>query len=526
MRVLNLLYLVLFSTVGLAAELPGRFTGVLHHESLGKDQLAKLELIPTRGESNSLEYMAILTLHLGGFTSKEYVAYHFQKVTHNPARDTFVFSQPDQAITVQGARITKQGRFEATVRSLYSSSPANLILDKTEEVVPESPLIEPIWGQYEGQCDGKRNVLQLYTYRSSEDTGHQGQAFASYSIRGHLAWPMPELETGSPEQPLLQAVFVGGSYNFFEGELALFGVLRNLTCQVNGEKITCDGCEYYRKSNEMRSLQLAPPRAKSILSAHTESPVLTEAHLVSLQGEYTGYLHHEYLDEYQPAQLNIVTYQSDAQKLLLSAQATLQFGEQTKAEKITYRFMDRSFPNPLDRKNFVFEDSEHDVDAILKITKLGDGEILGEWYSHLFGRVGTFVLRKGGVAELPKEATVFGALGGNYENDSWELSVRVRPSTRPLNSLNPFYPNVFGGLLAHKDGLIAGVQIIEGSYDFYTGRFGLLMEGLSGKQRLWVGDKRSAKQLAIRELNLFKRSLTFVMGRHEQSNFRLVDEDE
>lgn len=66
---------ILMDSPGLTSPLSsGRFTGVLEHTQLQKQQLAKLELIMSRGQANQLQIQAILTLYFGDFRSGEYIA--------------------------------------------------------------------------------------------------------------------------------------------------------------------------------------------------------------------------------------------------------------------------------------------------------------------------------------------------------------------------------------------------------------------------------------------------------------------
>ncbi|MEZ4750367.1 MAG: hypothetical protein R3B54_06995 [Bdellovibrionota bacterium] len=56
---------------------------------------------------------------------------------------------------------------------------------------------------------------------------------------------------------------------------------------------------------------------------------------------------------------------------------------------------------------FVFDRTEADVDAILRVDRIGQGKIQGNWYSHLFGKVGRFLVEKANAPALPAEAKLF-----------------------------------------------------------------------------------------------------------------------
>ncbi len=84
-------------SVGFGKEEPafGRYIGVLKHEKLGKEQLAKLDFIVSRTSENELELKAILTLHFGDFKSGEYVSYHYDKVRYNVLTGSMVFENKE-----------------------------------------------------------------------------------------------------------------------------------------------------------------------------------------------------------------------------------------------------------------------------------------------------------------------------------------------------------------------------------------------------------------------------------------------
>jgi len=173
----------------------GRYLGVLHHESLNREQLAKLDFILHRTSDQKLELKAILTLHFGDYESKEYVAYRFERVEYHPLTGLLYFEEPTGAITLKVTAFQAPWvELEAEARALTTSSRiGKLRLRREGPAQPSLPLIEPVWGEYRGKCDGRVTYLQLKTYRSSGKQEEIGNPFSTYQIAGSLAQPDPNL---------------------------------------------------------------------------------------------------------------------------------------------------------------------------------------------------------------------------------------------------------------------------------------------------------------------------------------------
>ena len=125
----------------------------------------------------------------------------------------------------------------------------------------------------------------------------------------------------------------------------------------------------------------------------------------------------------------------------------------------------------------------------MKVTHLGDGEIRGEWYSIVFGRVGTFIFRKDNGVVTPRGARVIDSPAGFFEDDQFQINLSVRLGHSPINTENPFFPLMFGGYTYYKKGFSSRAAIVGGSYDFYTdqlafevGDKGWVLTGQIGEQ--------------------------------------------
>jgi hypothetical protein len=503
--------LLTLSSFTFAESTLGRFVGFIRHKNLNQDQLAKLDFIPSREEGNNIILKAILTVHFGDFKSGEYVAYHFDNVRYNILQKTFIFDQADQPVTLVG-KLKSSTEFEGDFRSSYSGEVSQVFLKSDKPAAPTLPLIESIWGEYRGKCKSPfttekvDSALQLYTYRSTEGAVQVGNPFRTFKIKGFFA--EKGLQSCAPANKLNDTYCIWGniktgSYNFYKKQLILFSNYKNMSCTVEPTGLKCNDCEFLtRVSNEAKAPKaLTPPTSKNILSSlpSTNDPALI-SNINSIQGEYKGYLHHEYLDTYQLGSLNILTYQasedpSKPANLRMSAVSTLYFGDETSAESISYRFKERSYPNPLTAPQFVFSQVENDVDAILQVTQLGKGIVKGIWFSQLFGKVGTFEFRKDGPQKLLETAKKMEPVTAEYESSEFELNLLVGMGTAAPNTENPFAPLTFEGFFRFMDGGFR-LKVIGGSYDFYTGKIGFETDGSS----IFIGERFLRKKLALKKM--------------------------
>lgn len=485
----------------------GRFSGVFRHEKHRRDQLAKLDFILSREEGNTLVLKAVLTLHFGDFRSAEYVSYHFDSVKLNVTTGTFIFDQADQPITLIG-KLTGPSEFVGEFRSVHSDGAGTLRLNSDHPVTPELPLMEPVWGEYRGKCRSKisgenvETVLQLHTYRSKEGAGQVGNSFRSYKVKGFLGEKTEKGCLGGAGGNLcIWGNVRSASYNFFENQLFVYNSYRNLSCSPQPEGLKCDGCDFLKRASpETAEPRMMAPVA-SVSAFQETKPVGNPAlagSVASLQGSYRGYVHHEYLDIYQPAQLSVLTYQDPsgtAVELRMSAVGTLYFGGFDSPEAIAYRFQTRSYV--LQSSQFVFDNSEpsSDTDAILQVTTLGNGVVRGVWFSRLFGRVGDFELRKGGLPSLPGGARKMELVSGHYQGGDWELDILVGMGTAEPNTENPFAPLTFDGW-TKVPGVTGMSYITGGSYDFYTGKLGLEV----GENSVHLGQRESRETLLMKKM--------------------------
>lgn len=502
-----------------ASALSGRYVGIFRHEKLQRDQLAKLDFILSREDNTSFTIKAVLTLHFGDFKSGEYVSYHFEDVKYSVLEKAFIFSQRQQGVTLISQALTPT-EFKGEFTSRFSGNVGKLHLRSDKAVPPELPLLEPITGEYRGKClstleKGKgETVVQLYTYRTTEGTGGteggtslvSKNAFRAYNIKGFIGQEYQKRCLHSPNDKICHLADIhSGTYNFFENQLFIYCNVRDMGCIPVPEGLQCERCELLKRTSPKPAVPATtPPVASSHfqpIKADGDSAFTGE--LSSIRGLYRGYVHHEYLDVYHPAQLNVVSYQTGAPedpKLNIFADGTLYFGDFGSTEAITYHFAERTYPKPLGVTQFIFDspDSEANIDAIVQVDAIGDGMVKGVWFSRLFGKVGNFEMYKDKLPEIPAGSHKMGLVAGNYDGSDWEYDILVNLSSAQPNSLNPFAPLTFAGYQFFR-GNGQRTRISGGSYDFYTGKIGL--EVKEDGERTHIGERLSRKKLLLRTMN-------------------------
>lgn len=477
-RFIFIVLLALFASTSNADSTFGRYVGTLKHDRLNVEQLAKMDFVVSRGSDNQLEIKAVLTLHFGDFLSGEYISYHFDNVLYDILTGALVFDQAQEGVSLVSKRFSN-GELTADLVSNSLGRIGALNLKLNGQAQPTLPIIEPVAGDYRSKCAKRDSIMQLHTMRSLQDSSRIGNNFGSYDIGGQFGYF--DLSFCPKGKACQWSSVRSGAYNFFTGVLDIVGSVDSWTCKTDAKGFSCDnGCRYDRASNETESRVFAPPKSAEAFPVVAPSESIAPSSQVEgMAGTYTGFLHHEYLDRYQPAELSVVTYQSvdkGERRLRISASARLFFNSDQSSESISYRFEPRDFPNPLTPSQFIIDRLKDDVDAFLKITSFKNGIIRGEWYSLLFGRVGTFEVRKPelGSFQLPKQKKMISSIAGDYDESWWKLKLTTFQTRTPPNSENPYFPLNIAGSLILKNDVIEGRDTIRGgSYDFYTGKIAL-----------------------------------------------------
>lgn len=459
-----------------AAPVFGSYIGYLKHDRLGRTQIAKLDFLFAREDSSRVNLSAVLTLQFGGFESGEYVSYHFDRVEFNLLTGQLVFDQADQNVFL-ATESFENGVLKARLSSVFTGDVGELVLTTAPLAAPKAPLVEAISGEYHSTCTDEPNmVMQLNAVRSNDDTFQIGNPFGPYRIVGTVAQYGDlclDFEDAANQAPCVISDVGTSSYNFFSGILSLVGKRRTFQCRVLEKgALDCGSCRFEKKVTTEGARRLKPFSVKPYFDTATPLPRSGD----SVAGEYTGFVHHERLDTFQRVKVVLNTFQSLGRDggvdLKLAANASLYFGDYDSPNLITYRFETISFPNPLFTRQFILSRPEGDLDAVLEVTQAGGGVLRGIWQSKLFGRLGTFEVRKKGLPVIPAAAAVMHDFSGFYQAPDWELKLAISLGRNPINSNNPFDPLKVGGYLRAPK--FTGKLPITGStYDFFSNRMAL-----------------------------------------------------
>ncbi len=464
-------FLLLQGSLMQASEVFGRYIGSLALKDRGVEQLAKLDFISTRTESGTLKLMAILTLYLGGFTSDEYISYHYDDVDYNLLTQTLTFSQPDQDLTFKTSSFS-EAKLVAVVRSGNAEVLGEMVLTKVGQFAEDVKRLTPLAGEYQGTCEGKASFINLQTYRSTSDTVRVGNPFGAYKVKGQFAVQNEKL--CGHRRPCVTNQLQGASYNFFTGALTFFGSTRAGACLVDKEgSIVCGSCRYQR----LEPLEVLPQMWAERDPFLEQSPA--RIHFSELrEGLYQGYLFHERRNLYQKMAIHILGYQSQGGSAYeISALGKLYFGQALGVEVLNYRFLDQRI-NPLSSA-IILARTQDDVDAIARISEIGPGYLKGTWYSMLFGKVGSFYASLNAPPRIALDQPLLDEVEGRYQAPLHHLDLGVYLGQTPINTQNPFYPLTFTGYFSYQASIGARMPISGGSYDFYTGKIGFEIEGAS-----------------------------------------------
>lgn len=480
-KILGIIY-VAFCFSSLASPPVGSFSGVFTNAKLNQDQLAEIELIPYQTEKQ-FELKAVLRLHFGDFSSTEYLTYRFDSVGFDPSAGVLSFKKPSAELTLK-VKKTRDPSSEiiAEAWSSYSGNFLGTFFLKNKDrsnQMPDHPIIEPLWGEYKGKCDGLTSYLQIKVARTSSLYEGTENPYRSFRIFATFAEPDPSISIVChhiPPRPCVKKIYVGGIYNFHSGLLELQGT-PSRKCQVGATGINCEGCEYKRVSK--------PPtnRAWQRISHKDHFGDLSSGKVAlfsgdALSGTYSGYLHHQLLNIYQTAQIRIESKRV-GDTINLNAVAKLYFGDRHSNEAIDYRFDPQTLNAASSNPILLYTDGPR-TDALLQITSLSEGEIRGIWYSSLYGKVGNFYLKTGDPPVLAKSDTVMEPVGAHY---LWTVEGHNKPLDFDLYlpvihedvppfvfPAQPFFPLDFNSYWTNRQGILQKKAFPGGSYDFFTGR--------------------------------------------------------
>lgn len=471
---------------------PLRYFGSFQNPNSQTQQLVKLDLIPNQS-NGKLSYIAFLSFYFGDYSSQEYVTYHYDEAQFNLETSTLSLEQVDQAITF--STIFKDNEdLQGHILHSLEGDLGVLHLSKNPNSLIVSPSLMPgLANEYRGLCQGKATTLQIQTMRSLENTSRVGNPFGAYAVQAQWGEFVTKDGCFGVKAPCVKYKYDYASYNFFRGELKLFGSVHQQSCQVHPHELVCNDCTLAALPTTHAKVSNFPQTSAFWEAKDYDypSPSLEPS---ESEGKYLGYLHHDYLNIYQNCSLQLSSLPKDENgrhALAFASTAGLYFGDSGSQESLHYKFKQAIY-KPFGN-SFILQNIEDDTDALLLIEEIKGDYIRGSWYSILFGRVGSFLVQKHSVLKLPEGLSVMGSLSGNYIGEKWQIELQVSRESTPNNTQNPFFPLNFRGVSSLKS-IPDFNKIIGGSFDFYTGKIGIQIEDGS----YFFGEKRDNRTLLLK----------------------------
>jgi hypothetical protein len=455
---------------------------------------------------------ALFKMSLGGYNTKEYVTEIFTDLRYDFDNGALTLDEPanDLVMTTEihtmGSSTFIMG--DVFIRSSAVSGKLYLKYDTDEPgddepgsdepgagddepgAEPEAPFVPLLEGQYEGLCGKERSVMQIQTVRGLKtlpQTEHESTGLTRYyGVVGRLGSRDSLYCKGAPKNvSCMVRNYEGGSYNLFQGKLLLTGATQTDECTLKQGRLQCQ----VRLSSETVSCDLkkAPVIEKALFHGRTfrlsptadqtkelpaAAPPKNAALTAAVKGVFTGYLHNETTNRYQLLRLHSTPFSftdnpHNPNQMMVSTTASLYLGGDASGPFITQRYEPRSF---YIRPGFTL--SGKSTDSFLAITDWKQGYVRGVWYSHAFGRVGTFELVKGAVPALPQGTKALRAFTGEFEggNRWFRLNFPAQPNDLTDHLIR------FTGSYQPLVGITATKNISAGAFDPYTGMLGWVIE--------------------------------------------------
>lgn len=464
---------------------------------------------------------AVLKLGLGGPQSHEYVSQLYESIRYDFDNQVLSIDAPDSELAITATVAgTDQTIIDGQALIRSSGTIGHLHLEEVSDDpdvptgggVPVSEYKVELTGQYEGLCGNRESILQIESARGlSGAPSIERYGLSPYAIVGRLG--MHDAAASCPA-PLFCAMrnYTKGTFDYFLNRLVLEAGTTD-ECTITSVGANCMvhlGADDYQCQLKRRPTPIAKPEFFSrrfhvgaTPAQRTKlpepDPPANNALVAGLRGTFTGYLHHEGNDRYQPMRMSVIAASStdnphNENLVYVTGTTTLHFGRILSPDFWVQQFEPRSFYLTT---GFTLESPG--ADAFLQIAEWKQGYIRGVFLSHAFGRVGTFELVKG--TELPSidsEAVFVPSLVGTYQgphglggdaDDAWRFQLQVPPQSPEAGSSTL----AFKGSYQLSDGALPRRSIASGSYDFYAGA----MSWITGDGRVITGRVPGAGALEL-----------------------------
>jgi hypothetical protein len=513
----NLLFVVTLVSVAVpayAAQLTnGRYFGLIQMDGQTESIAVSLDAFIVQVKDPTV-YPALEVLvraNLGGFNSSEYVGFDYYDPTFNFEKSILQLSDSknDLTATLTVTNTDTETILEGPVlhRLTNTKGKMRVVLeldDSAQPTLPTAPLVTTLKGEYEGKCGKDAADLQIETARGM-GANAPGNALKGYAITGRFGYTNgPLCAPDKTNKYCGTYVFSAGTFSPFKNRLTMQGLLGTLACSKSGNTLECNVFEGDRtgKCTLAKKAESPTPPVQIPASLFLDvpdsqraplpnpAPPGNDALVEALGGDFTGFLHFENRDIYQYVEMNVIAASStENQHVQNQITVAPTFALSLGSVKDSSLALSLVFPQRVFWLNegFAFEAEGNDYFAVIGEWKIG--YVSGVLYSHSYGRVGTFELRKGERATAPKGMALIGDPTGYY------VGPQNSPApNRGLMTISIEIPNQIPGpeqtgipLLGRYNGPGVMTMFDASSLDLNTGTLSFLLKKPYG-DRLITGE--------------------------------------
>lgn len=499
---------------------PGRYAGFVYLKHTGFKIPATLDtLFIPRGNDQAPKLAAFLKLSFGGFRSHEYLTHTFfikdydwsshemvldavaTGLTHDITLDAEINTNGTE---IHGLLTSIRGDVrDAEARLLYLS-PGNLnegpkegTQFENEEVAklyPNIPIYPALTGSYENNTCGSTHRIQMELTKGSGISARSPISFDGYTLSGRVIGGIPGSEFKNDILTTLSSPNKV-QYDFYNARIA-FSSADLGACVRTANSIDCGQCSFTALPEKIPGSKNATDCGTSILplpkpqeaskTGQTQPDTLSS----KLKGKrYTGSIHFEERNTQHPFTIDInVAGKPQAGDLTVGARTIVLtpkiYIELSSDPSKSERFIPINL-DPVDLNHGTYPlVATSSVGDMLQITQWTENEVLGVFYSGVFGRVGTFRVFRDGLVpldlnlELPVSGTYLGKPESLVKNDWGQSQINFRWMVAPPGSGLPYF---LGGsytllwnvpLALDFKNVLSGAEIESSRFDPFTGFFG------------------------------------------------------
>jgi hypothetical protein len=483
-----------------AADLPSEptmpepivYTGHAHYTATGKDQLARLHLIPHTDvdpgdrSRHRTTWSAIVVLYLGGFDGHEYIGLPYDRVLTNSTTHEMLLQSDDGTLpTIRlgsdatakmvGGSMSGQTIDDAGTLSLTAGWDAPASLRAADTTLDE------LGGIYAGYCTARDGSamnlrgLELVPSRMPLDAQPTEGVASAINYVGNGICKQGEI---------VNCVSItSGTYDVFHDTVTLNQGAWTWKCTRPGpDTLSCTSprypsCTLGRTSRTARTLTAKPRPAPATMLGTKSRRLPSGITCADWQGNFEGALTHVNGGRVQPAALRLAAFDADG-VCALSAIARLDFSAGQASERMTFNFAG-AYQDPYSSDLTLIGTG----DILLQLRFDGAGGFVGQWYSRLYGLVGT--VRLGAAARQKPQGAPVPGLPGHYlsrfhPDFSLDLATTDASDARGMDPYrlrrvtgSTLYEAVVAGRrIPYRDGVGAT------SYDYITDLFVMRTAGL------------------------------------------------